>query len=39
MLTDHAATDWAELSVTLTWRLPETGRALAAGTIDLARRR
>ena len=37
MLTDHAATDWADLAITLAWRLPETGKALAAGTIDLAR--
>jgi hypothetical protein len=37
MLTDHAATDWADLAITLCWRLPETGKALAAGRVDLAR--
>jgi hypothetical protein len=37
MLTDHSATDWAELAVTLAWRLPETAAALAAGRIDLSR--
>jgi Domain of unknown function (DUF222) len=37
MLTDHSATDWADLAVTLAWRLPETGAALAAGMIDLSR--
>ncbi len=37
MLTDHAATDWASLGITLTWRLPQTGAALAGGRIDLAR--
>ena len=39
MLTDHAATDWIHLAVTLTWRLPATGAALADGRIDLARAR
>jgi Domain of unknown function (DUF222) len=39
MLTDHSATAWADLAVTLAWRLPETGAALAAGAIDLARAR
>ena len=39
MLTDHAATAWADLAVTLAWRLPETGAALAAGRVDLARAR
>jgi Domain of unknown function (DUF222) len=37
MLTDHAAADWADLAITLCWRLPETGKALASGAIDLAR--
>jgi Domain of unknown function (DUF222) len=37
MLTDHATTDWADLAITLCWRLPETGKALAAGRVDLAR--
>jgi Domain of unknown function (DUF222) len=37
MLTDHAAAGWADLAVTLCWRLPATGAALAAGVIDLAR--
>jgi Domain of unknown function (DUF222) len=37
MLTDHAAAGWADLAVTLAWRLPETGQALAAGTVDLPR--
>jgi hypothetical protein len=37
MLTDHAAAGWAGLAVTLGWRLPATGQALAAGAIDLAR--
>ncbi len=37
MLTDHAATDWASLGISLTWRLPATGAALAGGRIDLAR--
>jgi Domain of unknown function (DUF222) len=39
MLTDHAAAGWADLAVTLAWRLPATGKALAAGAIDLARAR
>ena len=39
MLTDHAATGWADLAVSLCWRLPATGAALAAGTIDLPRAR
>jgi hypothetical protein len=39
MLTDHAATGWADLAVTLAWRLPQTGQALAAGAVDLARAR
>jgi hypothetical protein len=37
MLTDHGATAWADLAVTLCWRLAATGSALAAGRIDLAR--
>jgi Domain of unknown function (DUF222) len=37
MLTDHAATDWIDLAVTLAWRLPATGAALADGRIDLVR--
>ncbi len=36
-LTDYSATAWADLAVTLTWRLPRTGAALADGRIDLAR--
>jgi Domain of unknown function (DUF222) len=36
-LTDYSATVWADLAVTLTWRLPQTGAALADGRIDLAR--
>jgi hypothetical protein len=39
MLTDHSATAWADLAITLAWRLPATGAALAAGAIDLARAR
>jgi hypothetical protein len=39
MLTDHAAAGWADLAITLAWRLPATGRALAAGAVDLARAR
>ena len=39
MLTGHAATAWADLAVTLAWRLPGTGAALAAGRVDLARAR
>ena len=36
-LTDYGAADWAELAVALSWRLPATGAALAAGRIDLDR--
>jgi len=36
-LTHYGAEEWAELAVTLTWRLPATGAALAAGRIDLDR--
>jgi hypothetical protein len=39
MLTDHGAAAWADLAITLAWRLPATGAALAAGAIDLARAR
>ena len=31
MLTDYSAAAWADLGMTLAWRLPSTGRALAAG--------
>jgi hypothetical protein len=37
MLTDCSAASWADLAMTLTWRLPATGQALAAGRIDLER--
>src|SRR4029077_12073756 len=33
------ATSWADLGVVLTWRLPGTGHARAAGQIDLPRAR
>jgi hypothetical protein len=36
-LTDYAAAEWADLAVTLSWRLRATGAALAAGRIDLTR--
>ena len=36
-LTPYQADEWADLAVTLAWRLPATGRALAAGLIDLSR--
>jgi hypothetical protein len=36
-LTHYQAEDLADLAVTLAWRLPATGRALAAGVIDLDR--
>ena len=39
MMSGYAATVWAELAVTLSWRLPSTGEALAAGRIDLYRAR
>ena len=39
MLTDHSAGAWADLAVTLAWRLPATGEALAAGIIDYWRAR
>ena len=31
MLTDHAATDWADLAITLAWRLAETGEGAGRG--------
>ncbi len=37
MLTGYGAADWASLAITLAWRLPATGAALAAGRIDLGR--
>ena len=37
MLTGYSAGAWADLGVTLAWRLPATGAALAAGVIDLDR--
>jgi hypothetical protein len=39
MMTDFSAASWADLAITLTWRLPATGRALASGRIDLDRAR
>jgi Domain of unknown function (DUF222) len=39
MMSGYAATVWAELAVTLSWRLPATGEALRAGRIDLYRAR
>ena len=40
MLTDHSATAWADLAVTLCWRLPATGAGAGRrGRIDLARAR
>jgi hypothetical protein len=39
MLTDYSAATWADLAVTLAWRLPATGEALAAGVIDYWRAR
>jgi hypothetical protein len=39
MMSDYAATVWADLAVTLSWRLPATGDALWAGRIDLYRAR
>ena len=35
-MSHDGATSWADLGVMLTWRLPATGAALAAGEIDLA---
>jgi hypothetical protein len=37
MLAGPSAGSWADLGVTLTWRLPDTGAALAAGRIDVDR--
>ncbi len=39
MLTDYSANAWADLAITLSWRLPATGAALARGAIDLTRAR
>ncbi len=39
MLSDYSAGAWADLAVTLRWRLPATGQALAAGRIDVYRAR
>jgi Domain of unknown function (DUF222) len=38
-MSDSAAAAWADLAVTLSWRLPATGQALAAGQINLYRAR
>ena len=38
-MSHDGATSWADLGVMLTWRLPATGAALAAGQIDLGRAR
>ena len=38
-MSHDGATSWADLGIVLTWRLPATGAALAAGQIDLARAR
>jgi hypothetical protein len=38
-LTHYQAEELADLAVTLTWRLPATGQALARGAIDLDRAR
>jgi len=38
-LTHYQAEELADLAVTLTWRLPATGKALARGAIDLERAR
>jgi Domain of unknown function (DUF222) len=38
-MSDSAAAAWADLAVTLSWRLSATGQALAAGQIDLYRAR
>jgi hypothetical protein len=37
LLTHYQAEELADLAVTLTWRLPATGQALARGAIDLDR--
>jgi hypothetical protein len=38
-LTHYGAEEWADLAVTLAWRLPATGQALADGFIDAYRAR
>jgi Domain of unknown function (DUF222) len=38
-MSQYGATGWADLAVTLRWRLAATGKALAAGQIDLPRAR
>jgi hypothetical protein len=38
-LSDYSAGSWADLAVTLRWRLPATGQALACGRIDVSRAR
>jgi hypothetical protein len=38
-MSQYGAQAWAHLAVQLSWRLPATGAALAAGVIDLARAR
>ena len=38
-MSHDGATSWADFGVVLTWRLPATGAALAAGEIDLSRAR
>jgi Domain of unknown function (DUF222) len=39
MLTGYGASWWADLAITLAWRLPATGAALARGAIDFYRAR
>ncbi|HET9894387.1 MAG TPA: DUF222 domain-containing protein [Streptosporangiaceae bacterium] len=38
-MSQGSASWWADLAVTLTWRLPATGAALRSGVIDLSRAR
>jgi hypothetical protein len=38
-MTHYQAEEWTDLAVTMAWRLPATGQALAAGLIDLSRAR
>ena len=38
-MSQFGASTWVDLAIQLQWRLPATGAALAAGTIDLARAR
>ena len=38
-MSHDGASSWIDLGIVLTWRLPATGAALAAGRIDLARAR